>query len=213
MTWMMRYRSGGMILAGTIAWALATGMGFLALYTYKATPGLSGQPVEYWPDGSRIALAGDRPTLVMAVHPRCPCTRASAVELARILARCEGRVVVYVLIFTPEHADQTWGQTDWSPRFAMITGVQPIHDPGGREAARFGAQTSGHVALYAPDGRLLFHGGITGARGHEGSNRGQEAVLALIGGGSVGSTKTPVFGCPVFEISRAPANKDAACTY
>ena len=212
MTRMIRCRSGGMILAGALAWALATGLGFLALCAYEVTPGSSGQPVESWPGGSRIALAGDRYTLVMAAHPRCPCTRASTAELARILARCDGRVAAYVLIFTPEHADPTWGQTDWShtPRRDPRRSAHPRsrRSRGGSLRRR----TSGHVALYAPDGRLLFRGGITGYRGQEGVNRGQEAVLALIGGGSLGPAEHLVFGCPIFDPSQPPITRDAACS-
>ncbi|HEX3447903.1 MAG TPA: hypothetical protein VHS97_06590, partial [Isosphaeraceae bacterium] len=77
--------------------------------------------------------------------------------------------------------------------------VHLIDDSGGEEAARFGARTSGLVALYAPDGRLHFRGGITGSRGHEGDNAGQQALLGLIQGNpSSLPCETPVFGCPLF---------------
>jgi hypothetical protein len=206
---LIRYGSGWIL--GAVAWVLAVGIGFLAIRAYEVTPGPSGQPVEHWPGDSRLALARNRHTLVMAVHPRCPCTRASAAELARILARCDGRVAVYILTFTPDQADRTWGHADWSDRLATIPGVQLIHDPGGHEAAQFGAQTSGHVALYAPDGQLLFRGGITGARGHEGGNPGKEAVLALIGGGSRWPGEYPVFGCPIVDPSQSPPMRGTTC--
>lgn len=189
---------GWMALTMALAWGSAVAGGFLALHAYEATPGPWGRPVPHWPGGSRLAPAGDRPTLVMAVHPRCPCTRASASELARLLARCEGRVVVYVLMFTPPRADPTWGRSGCSPSFAAIPGVRPIEDLGGVEAHRFGARTSGQVALYSPDGRLLFRGGITGARGREGDNHGREAVISLLRGRSCRSPESPAFGCPIF---------------
>ena len=37
---------------------------------------------------------------------------------------------------------------------------------------RFGAETSGQTLLYDRDGRLLFSGGTTGSRGHDGDNAG-----------------------------------------
>jgi hypothetical protein len=168
------------VLTASVVWALAIGLGFVRLAVYEAAPGPIGQPLERWPALSRIPLAGDRPTIVMAVHPRCPCTRASVSELARLLARCEGRVEVYIPIFAPEQAGRAWGQVDWLVRIGTLPGVHLVDDPGGVEAMRFGALTSGHLVLFTPDGRLLYSGGITGARGHEGDNAGRQALQDLI---------------------------------
>jgi hypothetical protein len=191
-------RSGWVALTVALCWGVAVAGGFLAIHAYEITPGSSGQAVPRWPGGRRIALADDRPTLVMAAHPRCPCTRASAAELARILERCEGRVAVYVLLFKPRQGDWTWVRSGCSRSFAAIPGVRLIDDPDGAEAKRFGARTSGQVALYSPDGRLLCRGGITRARGQEGDNPGREAVISLLRGRAGGSPKSPVFGCPIF---------------
>lgn len=45
---------------------------------------------------------------------------------------------------------------------------------------RFGAYTSGQVMLYDTDRRLAFNGGITGSRGHEGNNKGRQAITDWI---------------------------------
>jgi hypothetical protein len=198
MTSQVHRGSDRMVLPWAVAWSLTVAGGFLAIHAYEATPGSPGQPVPHWPVGTRLAPAGDRPTLVMVAHPLCPCTRASAAELARLLARCDGRVAVHVLFLTPERADPTWGQTGCSRSFAAIPGVHLVEDLGGVEARRFGAETSGQVALYAADGRLLFRGGITRARGQEGDNRGRESIISLLRGRSGPSAETPVFGCPIF---------------
>ncbi len=190
---------GWAYLWGTILWGLAVGVGFLALQLHGAAPGQGGFAVEHWPGQSRIPLGNGQPTLVMAAHPLCPCTRASVSELTRVLSRCEGQVEAYVLIFLPKRAGHGWVPTDGLRGLGTMPGVHLIDDPGGEEAARFGARTSGLVALYAPDGRLLFRGGITGARGHEGDNEGQRALLGLIQNNrSSYSRQTPVFGCPIF---------------
>jgi hypothetical protein len=187
-------------LTGTVIWGLAIAAGFLALHRYESTPGPAGAMLGHWPGPGRVPLQGDRHTLIMAVHPRCPCTRASLAELARILTRCAGLVEVYVLIFIPESGGQGWGPTDSLRRLGTLAGVHLIEDVGGVEAARFGARTSGHVALYAPDGRLLFRGGITSVRDHEGDNAGRQAILSLVCGQPAASpAATPVFGCPIFD--------------
>ena len=67
-------------------------------------------------------------------------------------------------------------------------------DADGVEAARFGAKTSGQALLYAADGRLLFHGGLTPSRGHEGDNEGLRRVTAILDG-KAARDESPVFGC------------------
>jgi hypothetical protein len=72
-------------------------------------------------------------------------------------------------------------------------------DDAGREARLFGAETSGDTRLYSATGELMFHGGITIARGHSGDNPGRDALEALLFGKPAGATKTRVFGCSLFE--------------
>jgi hypothetical protein len=187
------------IVTATVIWGVTVGIGFLALQLHGASPGQGGLAVELWPDQSRVPLTGVRPTLIIAAHPLCPCTRATVAELTRILSKCSGHVEVYVLIFLPERAGHGWCLTDGMRGLGTMPGVHLIDDPGGEEAARFGARTSGLVALYARDGRLLFRGGITGVGGHEGDNAGRRALLGLIHNDSSSHPReTPVFGCPLF---------------
>jgi hypothetical protein len=75
--------------------------------------------------------------------------------------------------------------------------VRIIDDVGGREAARYGIVTSGHVLLFDPSGARLFSGGITGSRAHEGDNDGAEAVVRLVMGSGPAVPAHPVFGCAV----------------
>jgi len=72
--------------------------------------------------------------------------------------------------------------------------VHVLRDEDGAEAARFGAATSGTVALYR-DGKLLFNGGITPARGHEGDSFGKERLVSLLTTGKADRNDAPVFGC------------------
>jgi hypothetical protein len=138
------------------------------------------------------------PTLVMLAHPRCPCTRASIAELAR-LAASVGRegMIGYVLFYRAEDADAAWAETDLWNSAAAIPGIRVEPDVGGRLAEAFGAVTSGQVVLYDAAGRLVFSGGITGARGHEGDNRGRDAIEHFFERGLVLESTTAVFGCEV----------------
>ena len=195
------YRLRQLTVAATVTWGMFVGVGFLVLQLHNAAPGQGGRAVERWPALSRVPLNSSRSTLVVAAHPLCPCTRATVAELTRVLTSCTGKVDVNILILLPESAGHGWGPTDGLRRLGTMAGVHLIDDPGGKEATRFGALTSGLVALYAPDGRLLFRGGITGARGHEGDNAGRRSLVGLIEGNSSSFPgQTPVFGCPLFQV-------------
>jgi hypothetical protein len=137
--------------------------------------------------------------MVVAVHPQCPCTQASLSELARLLTKCGGRVEVFILMFVPRRAGHGWRPTARLRDLATMPGVHLLDDPAGEEAGRFGARTSGLIALYGQDGQLRFRGGITSARGHEGDNEGRRALLDLIQGNERSRLREiPVFGCPLF---------------
>lgn len=196
----MKPKKNRTILIATGAlWLLLICTGVGLLWSYNSTPGAAAAALERWPAGSRIRPAADRATLVMLAHPRCPCTRASLGELARLMAQARpGRVAAYVLFVKPSGFADGWEQTDLSASAAAIPGVTVVRDDEGVEARRFRAATSGQTMLYDAGGRLLFSGGITGARGHEGDNAGRAAVVSLLNADEAGQAGTPVFGCPLF---------------
>jgi len=152
-----------------------------------------------WPAESLTNLVSNRPTLVMVVHPQCPCTRASIGELALLMARAQGLVSANVLFFKPAGFPEGWEKTDLWSSAENIPGVTVVCDEGGIEARRFNQKTSGAVVLYDPNGRLLFTGGITGSRGHSGENDGRTAIVALLIGEVAKRTQTPVFGCSLVD--------------
>ncbi len=178
-----------------VVWGLAVGAGFLLLLGYKNTPGAVGPELTDWPASAEVRPDPACPNLVLFAHPHCPCTRASLEELDRILTRGLRPVRARVLFVRPGDFRPGWEQTALWRRAESIPGVEALADPDGAEARHFGARTSGHVLLFGADGRLLFSGGITGSRGHEGDNPGASAVRALLAGDSAARTTAPVFGC------------------
>jgi hypothetical protein len=177
------------------AWALALAAGSLVLLQHENTPGPATATANRWPADSHLVLDSDQPTLVLFAHPRCPCTRATLEQLGRLLSHCRGRVRASVLFYQPAGASEDWARTDLWSSAAANPGVAVAADVEGAEARRFGVRTSGHVVLYAPDGRRLFSGGITGSRGHAGDNAGHSALLALLTGAGSDTVEFPVFGC------------------
>lgn len=187
-------------IAWVVLWLLTCVGGVLLLWRYKATPGDPGAPIAHWPAASGLARAADAPTLVMVMHPRCPCSRASVGELAELMRRAPAGVKAYAVLSVPDGVDgdpiafahgELWDKAD------AIRGVEVIADPGARIAEAFGAATSGHVLVYDAGGALRFSGGITGARGHAGDNLGRARVASLLATGKVDHDRSHVFGCDI----------------
>ncbi|HEX8139221.1 MAG TPA: hypothetical protein VF544_16780 [Pyrinomonadaceae bacterium] len=189
-----------LILVGaTILWLVAVCFGLSVLWGYESTPGVSAQPPRAWPSDSSIPRAQGSATLVMMAHPHCPCTRASIGELASLMAHTEGHLKAYVLFLKPEALSDGWERTDLFESARSIPGVTALVDADGREAQRFHSATSGQTMLYDGEGRLLFTGGITGARGHSGDNAGRSAIESLVRTGAAEQSESLVFGCPLFN--------------
>lgn len=189
-------RSRVFLAAAGVLWVSFIGVGFLILAQEEFTPVKAAPSVRLFPPGSAVQLASDKPTLVLFAHPRCPCTQATLHELDGILAETQNRTVSVTVVFTiPDGVPAGWEQGDLWNSATTIRGLRVIRDQGGQEAHRFDVAGSGHVLLYAPSGKLLFSGGITGSRGHEGDNEGHSAVVSFILNGHAPVSDTPVFGC------------------
>jgi hypothetical protein len=182
-----------------LLWAAAVVGGLATLQAYKSRPGTAGHTPALFGELPPLANSAGRPRLLMFVHPKCPCSRASLNELAEIVARERSKVTVEVVFVTLDSAGSDWANTPLREQAAAIPGVHLVDDDG-TLAHRLGAETSGYVVLYGADGKLLFSGGITRARGHEGDSSGRHAICALLNGDAdaVAGAKTPVFGCPLF---------------
>jgi hypothetical protein len=186
-------------LAVGLLWSGAVLGGIVALERYKAAPSAQAEAPEQWPAGSALGRDAAKPTLLVFAHPKCPCTRATMKELARLAARLGPAVFVQVELVKPEGTGVDWPKTDLWAQAAAIPGARVAVDDRGVEARRFGSSTSGQVLLYAPGGELLFHGGITIARGHEGDGPGAERIAELVKTGHTALAEAPVFGCPLHD--------------
>lgn len=201
---MLQTRSSRWVLGPALAaWGLAVVAGLLLLGAHDARPGDPGAPAHRWPADSRIEADPTRPNLLIFLHPRCPCSRASVAELAEALGRGRGRAAVHVVLL--RFAATPGGMAGDVERMAgSLPGTRVWDDPGGVESRRFGVATSGHVLLYDGGGVLAFSGGITPARGHCGDNDGRGAILAMLRHGRPDRPTHPVFGCPLAAPPRVP---------
>jgi hypothetical protein len=172
-----------------VCWALRT------VWAYDNTPGARGQVENNWPVSSKLSLAKDGDTLVLALHPNCSCSRATVDELADIVTHAAGKLTVHILAVRPPGLSIDPTHSALIEKAGALAGVTITLDDEGKEAALFGAKTSGHTNLYDAKGDLLFSGGITEARGHTGSNPGERALLSFVQGTPSSLNRTAVYGC------------------
>ena len=201
-----RFRLRDGLALGTWLAAAAACLGLLAVYSQ--TPGVDAVAPREWPE---VALQrdGDVTTLVLFAHPHCPCTRASMSELERLVARARGEIRGHVVFFRPSDVPEDWVRTDLWKGVERLPGFESVIDTDGELAAVFGAGTSGTLVLYDRDGRLVFQGGSTSARGHEGASRGSDAILHGLATGEWVETRVPAYGCPLFEAPVSTPGVDA----
>jgi hypothetical protein len=185
-----------LLTAGFSAWfaAAVAGMKWMADYSY--TPGASGAPAAAWPESTALARESGRFTLVLGLHPECPCSRATVAELAGILTELQGRPLDVIALFDDTIPGVPARDSDLFRDATRLPGVRTIAVPMREELQRFDFHTSGEVRLYRPDGALVYQGGITGGRGHPGANPGASAIVAAVRtGGAPMPSAAPVFGC------------------
>ena len=191
---------GGWVLSlMVVVWLSGVGYGVNQVWKYSTTPGIEAPHPARWPGESRIPRGSNHPTLVMFVHPRCPCSRASLAELDRITQLSGQAAETFIVFLRPDDTAAGWEQTDIWASAQRIANGHVVTDVAGTEAARFGAETSGQVLLYDAAGELKFAGGITGSRGHEGDNPGARRVFSLVNGTPADRDGASVYGCPLVQ--------------
>lgn len=180
----------------TALWGLCVCLGLVAMVRYEITPGLAATPPSY------VAASGksDKSKLFLFLHPQCACSSATVGELARVLRRSNGTIETTVFFYQPSSEGPSYcvGTPLWNLAKELPRATLRI-DRDGHSAKAFGARCSGQILLYAAkSGRLVFSGGITESRGHEGESRGADAILDYIRSGTCAVKQTNVFGCAIW---------------
>jgi hypothetical protein len=181
-----------------LVWLGLIGLGYSKLLHYSFAEGNSSQAPRHLPPAlaHKSAVGTPRPQLILALHPRCPCSRATVRELAKILTQAPNAADVVVLSYLPRTSKEDWMNGVLLEECRHLN-CQIRPDVDGQVAASLGSLTSGTVALYDAKGRLRYRGGITAARGHEGDNMGAHAVVDILLGTRESFASMPVLGCPI----------------
>lgn len=198
-TWSMR----ALQIAAALAWVTAVGIGMQRMWDYETAAGPALPSPHRWPGSALVLPQPGKATLIMFVHPRCTCTPASLQEMQAVVALTTTPVTSWVLLLKPQGIDGEWSTGAVAEVVRRIPNARLLPDKDGIEAARFGAETSGHVVLYDAAGQLRFSGGVTERRGIAGDNQARRAVLAALNGTANGFEERAVLGCGLRDRGRS----------
>lgn len=171
----------------------------ISAYGFTNDPrGVSGAPLQ-WPAASTMAPNKRGSTLVLFLHPKCPCSRATVGELERLSTLVPPAALpeIYIVASAPLAVGDAWWSAPLLARAAQLPHAHVARDPGGVETELFGAHVSGAVMLFDAQGRRLYAGGVTKSRGHDGDNVGLQSVAQLLVDPHAAAPSIPPFGCAV----------------
>lgn len=183
------------ILGAGLVWCVGIGLGYSYTGKYSSVAARTSRVPGDWPAETSCQLSKSRPTLVMFLHPYCPCSRASLYELEALLQQHPGKLTVQVLFWHPQEFAEAGMRSELWELARALRGARLWSDIDGAEQRRFQAQASGEVFLYHPTGKLLFHGGITASRGQIGRSLGHEAIESVALGQVPVRSRCSVYGC------------------
>ena len=187
-----------LITLATLFWLGLIGWGLKILLEYDNKVQESGNHPQHWLAQSKIPFSKKNPTLLIFVHPGCPCTKASLEELNRLLTNFPDKLNAQAIFLKAEGTKENWHQTELWKKANKIKGLNTFLDEDGREARLFSVKASGRTLVYDTKASLIFYGGLTSSRGHEGDNIGRSSIEHYLRSGHLLKQSSPSFGCALF---------------
>lgn len=186
----------------TAVWIAAIIVGYTCLISYNMTSGQTLAAPVSWPKASEMPHDSELPTLLVFIHPKCPCTQATIQELEKLLGETRGSVRCRMLFVCPSRLVPSWMDSRLARYCSSIEGADLDIDIDGALASMFNATASGQCLLYSARGELLFEGGITSERGHIGESIGRDAIRKIVRHDPAYIRCSPVFGCELVQLHR-----------
>lgn len=194
------FKTNQIRLWGCVCWCVILLPCLYAFARYQTTPGTTGIIAPHWPSSSNLEKAEGEHSLVVFLHPKCPCSIAT---VRNVFEQVRPKAVVFVLVL-PLGVDASFADGPVRRLLEQDYHHRPVVDCGGREAKLFGAETSGHVFLFDCEGRTQFSGGVTASRGRLGFS---PSVALLQARDRYPSTELPndcpIYGCPLHNPTLA----------
>lgn len=161
-------------------------------------------------DGQTVTLSSFKGKLVVLewFNPKCPFVRASHTKgsLVGTADRQMAGGVVWLAINSGAPGKQGASSEENQEARKRFSLKHPILlDPSGKVGKLYGAKTTPHLFVVAPDGKLVYRGGIDNSPDGEGEsprdgklvNYVDQAVAALRASQPIASADTEPYGCSV----------------
>lgn len=166
-------------------WGSALSFGVHKMLLWDSTP---AAPARVSPGLNTVT---GRPTLVVVLHSQCPCSLATVSNIQALPPAVLQSMRIQFVVSGPDA--RTSGVVE---NASLVPGATTESVTENEALRQFGAQTSGQSFLYDSAGQLVFSGGLTDSRGHEGPSLGIQAILDCVAGRPC-QPSLPVFGCAV----------------
>lgn len=187
---------------------LVGGIGYVVNYSY-----IAGKPTEAptsWPTAATQYSEiknNNLPKLLVFLHPMCSCSKSSLNELDRLAPTLTGVAEIYTIFVFPDDDDDGWMESDLYVRAANNPNYNLIIDHGRHLSYMFGTHTSGATLIYDDSNKLVYNGGLTVARSHEGPSIGNirikrwalEQKLKRQPTKALAAFETEVYGCSIHK--------------
>lgn len=183
-----------LIILGVVFWTILLVVGFLRMTDYSYSPGVPAIVSAKLPKNIFTTLDKNLPKLLVFLHPKCPCSKATLGELTNLIESNPNLAEVIVIFLKPDNESDEWVKTSLWEKASRISSIKLVMMDD-EEISQFGVITSGQTLLYNPRGNLIFSGGITVGRGHEGESIGRQAIQNYLQTGNTDLHQTSVFGC------------------
>lgn len=194
---MLRSFTGASIRWLIAAWFCLCVAGMAWLWRWENRPGRAADAPASWPASFLSLRSPGTETIVVALHPKCTCTRSTIAELSRLLLRHGGQIHALVLVFAPDSAARDWDFRPTVMAARALPYTRVLLDTDGLAERAFGAHTSGQALLFDATGRLRFAGGLTPSRAVEGDSSWPSALDHVVFAAGDSASRSPVFGCSI----------------
>ena len=165
---------------------------------YEHIPDIQGDAPHVWPRDSLLTSGGENGTLIVFVHPNCPCSRGALQTIADAVRTSQDAVPRIYVVLSASGLDVTLPSENLALA-QRIPSAETRFDGAMSEAHRFGATTSGTVYFFDGASQLRFSGGISAGRGDSFDNGFAVALFEAIRQPEFTLVTAPVFGCPLSD--------------
>lgn len=179
-------------------WIFVILAGVSALARFAYVPGDAANAPKSWPILTRLPAPANRPEILVFLHPKCGCSQATLRNLETMLPEI-GEKAVVKLVLNDLGDPKLLEESRAFSTAKTLKNITLVVDHNGFETNAFEVKTSGQVMLYDESGRLVFAGGLTPFRGHEGVSEGELSIVKWLNQRDMTWKTTSVFGCAMKE--------------